>query len=215
MALRFLFIGASLLSCNAEEISYTSTQQDRFTKNEKNSKIAWDTSRNQEKIETQIKPEEIVQKTKTKQHYFSITLDQDGRVVSIHVFDKKSKKLLQDFSVSCQFIDEPLSIGDYNFDGHTDFSIFEGQYSGANTSSIYFLYDPINKHYFKSNFQGISLEFDSKKKIIHEYNSSAAGSDIEESYYRVVNNQMVLIRKTCKKYISGEDKYRVVPCDKY
>ncbi len=70
---------------------------------------------------------------------------------------------------------ENITVDDYNFDGIQDFSVFETSYAGPNTSSLYFLYDLKSKKFFKSDFNGVSLEFDMKKKEIFELNQCCAG----------------------------------------
>lgn len=103
---------------------------------------------------------------------------------------------------------ENISIGDFNFDGILDFAVFETSYTGLNTSSLYFLYDPKSGKYIESGFTGVSLEFDNKAKRIYERNQCCAGSQVTTAEYKVVNNKMVLIKEHC--YIWDETKQDMV-----
>ncbi|MBY0487032.1 MAG: hypothetical protein K2P85_07605 [Flavobacteriaceae bacterium] len=121
-------------------------------------------------------------------------------MTQVRIFQKKTDKLLQKIDVACQFWGlNNISTGDYNFDGITDFSIFESSYAGPNTSSLYFLYNPKTKKYFDSGFLGVSLEFDSKTKRIIERNQCCAGSIVTTATYKVVKNKMILEKEKCYK----------------
>jgi hypothetical protein len=89
---------------------------------------------------------------------------------------------------------------DFNFDGITDFSIFESSYAGPNTSSLYFLYNPKTKKYFESGFSGTSLQFDEKGKRIIETNQCCAGSSVTTAEYKVIKNKMILEKERCFKW---------------
>ena len=90
-----------------------------------------------------------------------------------------------------------ISVGDDNFDGIEDFSVFEISYAGANTSSIYILRNPNSEKYLKSNFSGTSLEFDNDSELIYEHNQCYAGRGYLNATYKVVENKMILIEKKC------------------
>lgn len=131
----------------------------------------------------------------------------------IRLLNEDSRKTKQTFDVRCIKSENPISLGDFNFDGYQDFSIFEASYAGANTSSIYFLYNPKTKHFFRSSFEGTSLEFDTIKKRVYEFNQSVGGNNLEESEYKVVNNKMVLIKRVCKVFDIESDTHITVPCE--
>lgn len=142
----------------------------------------------------------ILQYASMDDHYFRIVTDYQT-VSVIKIFQKKTDKLIQKFDVDCQFRGlYCISVGDFNFDGVTDFSIFESSYAGPNTSSLYFLYNPNTKKYFESTFSGTSLEFDQKRKRIIETNQCCAGSSVTTAEYKVIKNKMVLEKERCFKW---------------
>ncbi len=149
---------------------------------------------------------EILQPTSLDNKYFKLVLSKTkdsyyATVSGIKIFEKKTDRLLQKFNVNCQLWGlHNITIDDYNFDGIIDFSIFESSYAGANTSSLYFLYDPKAKQYFESDFSGVSLEFDSHKKRIFERNQCCAGSIVTTAEYKVIRDKMVLLNEHCYKW---------------
>jgi hypothetical protein len=165
----------------------------------------WKDLKNQKylKITLSKKPEigdGIIQYTSIDDKYFRIVTDYES-VSEIKIFQKKTDKLIQKFDVDCRFMGlYCISIGDFNFDGVADFSIFESSYAGPNTSSLYFLYNPKTKKYFESGFSGTSLEFDEKRKRIIETNQCCAGASVTKAEYKVVNNKMILEKERCFKW---------------
>ncbi|WP_309608627.1 XAC2610-related protein [Flavobacterium sp.] len=150
----------------------------------------------------------IIQKTSIGDRYFRIVAD-DQTVSEIKIFQKKTDKLIQKLKVDCQFRGvHCISTGDFNFDGITDFSIFESSYAGPNTSSLYFLYNPKTKKYFESGFSGTSLEFDAKRKRIIETNQCCGGSSVTTAEYKVIKNKMILEKERCFKW--SEKKQELV-----
>jgi hypothetical protein len=142
----------------------------------------------------------IIQYTSMDDKYFRIVTDYQS-VSEIKIFQKKTDKLIQKFDVDCQFMGfYCISIGDFNFDGITDFSIFESSYAGPNTSSLYFLYNPKTKKYIESGFSGTSLQFDQKRKRIIETNQCCAGSSVTTAEYKVIKNKMILEKERCFKW---------------
>jgi hypothetical protein len=152
------------------------------------------------------KNREIIQSVSMNNEYFKLILSKNkddfySKVTGIKILDKKTNKLLQKLDLDCQLLGlDNISIDDYNFDGFKDFSVFEASYAGSNTSRKYFLYDPKTKKYFDSGFTGTSLEFDHKKKRIHEHNQCCAGTSHIESIYKVEKNKMVLLEEHCYKW---------------
>jgi hypothetical protein len=142
----------------------------------------------------------IIQNTSINDKYFRIVTDYEG-VSEIKIFQKKTDKLIQKFDVDCQFMGlYCISTGDYNFDGLTDFSIFESSYAGPNTSRLYFLYNPKTQKFFESGFSGTSLEFDAKRKRIIETNQCCAGASVTTAEYKVIKNKMILEKERCFKW---------------
>ena len=162
---------------------------------------------------------EILQGSAMKQNYFRIVAglrngDSAMYVKGVKILDKKTDKLIQlvtpDGEFDCELSGGGLhsvEVGDYNFDGFEDFSIFETSYAGPNTSSLYYLYDPNAKQFFKSSFEGVSLEFDKKTKTISELNQCCAGRQQTLKKYKVVNNKMVLTEQHCLILDEHKDRY--------
>lgn len=143
---------------------------------------------------------EFIQSESLPDRYFKVAVSGD-RAVAVKVFAKKTDQLLQTIEVDCQQRGpESISTDDFNFDGIQDFSIFESSYAGPNTSSLYYLYDPGKKQFFNSKFQGTSLEFDAKTKMISETNQCCAGTSIITAKYRVVKNKMVRVSERCFRW---------------
>lgn len=160
------------------------------------------------------KNKELLQSVSINNKYFKLIVskskdDYYATVSEIKIIEKKTNKLIQTINVDCQLNGlNSISTGDFNFDGVLDFSIFETSYSGANSSSLYYLYDKKSSKYIESGFTGISLEFDPKTKRIYERNQCCAGTQIMTAEYKVVNNKMVLIKENC--YIWDETRQELI-----
>ncbi len=68
-------------------------------------------------------------------HYFKLLItkkeEEDIRVVGVRVYEKQTDRLIQELELDCQFWGlNNISVGDYNFDGVDDFSVFESSYAG-------------------------------------------------------------------------------------
>ena len=163
---------------------------------------------------SESKEREILQPVSFKDKYFKLVISKDSNVSGIKILEKKTDKLIQKIDIQCQLWGlYNINVGDYNFDGFEEFSVFESSYAGPNTSRIYFLYNPKTGKYFESSFTGTSLEFDSKTKRIYEHNQCCAGRSVERTEYKVVNNKMVLIKKTCMEYDDKTKDYKNIKCD--
>lgn len=167
---------------------------------------------------SEFESKEFLQSESTAKHYFKLLLSKTAgnstEVVGVRVYQKKTDKLLQEIELNCQFLGvDNVSVGDFNFDGITDFSVFEASYTGPNTSNIYFLKEPNTTKYLKSSFSGTSLEFDAKEKLIYEHNQCCAGRNHTNATYKVVNNQMVLIKKECLTYDDEKEDYVKTKCE--
>lgn len=157
---------------------------------------------------------EILQPVSLKGKYFKLIVSKEKRVSGVKIIEKKTDRLIQKIDVGGDFWGLfSLNIGDYNFDGFEDFSVFETSYAGPNTSRTYFLYNPKTEKYFDGGFTGTSLEFDSKTKRIVEHNQCCAGRSIERTEYKVVNNKMVQVKKTCLEYDDKTGDYKKIKCD--
>lgn len=162
---------------------------------------------------------EIIQPYSLKDKYFKLVLtklkgDFFARVTGVKIYQKKTDKLIQQLNVDCQLWGlHNIDVGDFNFDGQEDFSIFEASYAGPNTSSIYFLFNPKTGKYFESGFAGTSLEFDHEKKRIYEHNQCCAGRSHMNAEYKIVDNKMVLVKQTCLEYDETIDELKEVKCE--
>jgi hypothetical protein len=155
---------------------------------------------------------ELLQAEALKDSYFKLVVAgapdiYDGRVTAVRLLEKKTNRLLQQLAVDCQLHGVySVEVGDYNFDGLPDFSVFENSYAGPNTSSLYFLYDPAKKRYVASGYEGTSLEFDAKKRRVYEHNSCCAGSQITKVEYKVVRNKLVEVARHCYRWDEKKDE---------
>lgn len=162
---------------------------------------------------------ELLQSKSTKKHYFKTIITKEkgefyARISGVKIFEKRTDKLIQTIKLDCQLTGiDNISIGDYNFDGIEDFSVFEASYAGSNTSSTYILRNPNSNKYLKSNFGGTSLKFDNNSKLIYEHNQCCGGRSHMNATYKVVNNKMILIQKKCLEYDDEKEGFIETECD--
>lgn len=155
---------------------------------------------------------EILQSAILPNKYFKVVVSKAKdsyypRVTGVKIFERGTDKLLQKFDVDCRLSGfESIEIGDFNFDGVADFSVFEDNYAGANTSALYFLSDTQKQAFIKSDFQGTSLEFDSLRKRIFEKNQCCGGTSVITKEYKVEKNKMVLLKEHCFKWDDKQEK---------
>jgi hypothetical protein len=155
---------------------------------------------------------ELLQVAALKDSYFKLVLagqpGEASRVVAVKLVAKKTNKLVQQLVVDCQLLQgiHSVEVGDYNFDGLPDFSIFESSYAGPNTSSLYYLYDPAKRRFVSSGYEGTSLEFDEKAKRVYERNSCCAGTTMTSAEYKVVRNRLVLVAHHCFRWDEKKQK---------
>lgn len=148
----------------------------------------------------------MIQQVALKDYYFKVGISKIKdeyypKVTKVNIYEKHTDKMLQSFEVDCQLWGlKNIEVGDYNFDGNMDFAVFEASAAGANTTSLYFLYDPKTKRFFKSEIGGVSLEFDGKKKIVTENNQCCGGQQRLVSIYKVVDNKLSLLEEHCYKW---------------
>jgi hypothetical protein len=145
---------------------------------------------------------ELLQVAALKDSYFKLVLaGEASQVVAVKILAKKTNQLVQQLAVDCQSQGiHSVEVGDYNFDGLPDFSIFESSYAGPNTSSLYYLYDPAKRRFVNSGYEGTSLEFDEKAKRVYERNSCCAGTSVTSAEYKVVRNRLVLVAHHCLRW---------------
>ena len=149
---------------------------------------------------------EIIQPVSLTDQYFKLIISKAkgifyANVTGVKIIDKKTDSIIQKIDINCQLGGlHNISIGDYNFDGSQDFSVFESSYAGPNTSSLYFLYDPKTGKYFDSGFSGVSLDFDSSSKTVFEHNECCMGRTHTTAIYKIEKNKMVLVEEHCYKW---------------
>lgn len=152
------------------------------------------------------KEKELLQDTSFTNTYFKLVLtkkrdEDEASVMGVRLYDKKTQRLVQYMAfASNRAAIYNVEIGDFNFDGHLDFSVFEHSYAGPNTSSIYYLFDPLKKTFFDAHYEGVSLEFDYTSKKIIERNQCCAGERTAVAIYKVVNNKMVMKEHHCYRW---------------
>ncbi|WPO77703.1 XAC2610-related protein [Flavobacterium sp. KACC 22761] len=162
---------------------------------------------------------EILQPESFKDKYFKLIVSKEkgrfyAKVSGVKIIEKKTDKLIQKIDLDCQLWGlNNISVDDYNFDGIPDFSVFKMSHAGPNTSSLYILYNPKAGKYFQSSFSGTSLDFDSQAKRIYEHNQCCAGTSHMNAEYKVVNNKMVLIKKTCLELDEKTGDFVEKKCD--
>ena len=161
---------------------------------------------------------ELMQPVSTKDNYFNLLISKkegdDIRVIGVRVYEKKTDRLIQELELDCQFWGlNNISVGDYNFDGVDDFSVFEFSYAGPNTSSIYVLKDLKSDRYIISEISGTSLEFDSGAKLIYEHNQCCVGRSHMNATYKLVDNKMVLIEQKCLEYDDEKEDFIEKDCN--
>jgi hypothetical protein len=161
----------------------------------------------------------LLQSNSTSEHYFKTIITKEkgqfyARITGVKIFEKGTDKLIQTIALDCQLFGiDNVMVGDYNFDGIEDFSVFESSYAGPNTSSIYLLRDLNSNKYQVSNFSGTSLEFDKDAKLIYEHNQCCGGNSHMTATYKVVDNEMILIEKKCLEYDDEMEDFIETDCE--
>jgi hypothetical protein len=163
-----------------------------------------------------LQTRDLIQANSLENYFFKLVIRKENegsdRVIGIKIMDKKSGELFQEISnIDYEYLFEMNSvwINDYNFDGIMDFSVFEQQYAGHNSSQQYFLYNPKTKKYFNSGFEGDNLEFDPTTKTVSAVSREGVGEDGEDKYYtaeyKVANNKLVLIKEDSEMHDQKKD----------
>lgn len=158
----------------------------------------------------------------TKNEYFWVKISKDEKnrwsrtfVDEILIYDKKTKKILQKIDTKDEefntFIGiKSLDIGDYNFDGVIDFSMFGSFFTGPNTISNYFLKNKKNgKYELAESYSYTSLSFDEKEKKVYSESSSGAGQYRDTVTFIVEGNILIPIEKSSLE-ISDDGEIEVI-----
>ncbi|MGL5336209.1 MAG: XAC2610-related protein [Enterovibrio sp.] len=163
------------------------------------------------KLRAQEDPRGELQTASLKNHYFRIHCNDDAKTISI--IDKKTDKEVDQISArrfaQSMCLHNDLNVGDYNFDGFEDFSVFGEAYSGPNTTSLYFLYDPDSKKFtYSKQLSLISLAFDPATKTIISTNQSGPSITVDtykwQSFLQQVDGE-------CKKLNEDGSEYIIRP----
>lgn len=162
---------------------------------------------------------EMIQSTSLKDHYLKLIVVKQKdfgtpMVAGVNVYEKKTDKLIQTLEFDAQLNGlNNTDVGDYNFDGQQDFSVFQEQFAGANTSSLYFLRDPAAIKWNDSKWEGTSFEFDAKTKTVSSSNSCCAGESIQKTTYKVTNNQLTTISSECFTWNEKKQAHVKIKCE--
>ncbi|MDR2081878.1 MAG: hypothetical protein LBP54_08365, partial [Campylobacteraceae bacterium] len=154
----------------------------------------------------------IQELAQTKEHYIGLAYDSEegGAYKEVLIFEKPSNRLIQtiyggeskeeyDLGYSTHCFGACLSVGDYNFDGIEDFSLFYSYSRFGGEDRTYLLYDLKKRQFFLSELGGHNLIFDNNTKtirqdIMHEVNYGAVEIN---AVFKVVNNKMQKIKEEC------------------
>lgn len=120
---------------------------------------------------------------------------------TVRIYDKKTNHLQHTIQTSGQCHDDEADVNDYNFDGFEDFSVFENSFAGPNTTRAYYLYDPKSATFkYNDQLSDVSLNFDTKNKIVTSTNQCCAGSQILILRSKWQGQTLKPFDKTCLKY---------------
>src|SRR5690606_15009251 len=82
------------------------------------------------------KEREIIQPVSLEDKYFKLVISKENdnfyaNVTGVRIYEKKTDKLIQEIDLECELWElDNIKVEDYNFDGITDFSVFEQSYAG-------------------------------------------------------------------------------------
>ncbi|MDR2789619.1 MAG: hypothetical protein LBB59_01355 [Campylobacteraceae bacterium] len=155
-------------------------------------------------------------------HFTGLSYDSEdgGAYEQVLIFEKPSNKLVQriygeasqseeklDLGYSMYCTGACISVGDYNFDGAGDFSLFYSYSRVGGDYRIYFLYDPKKKEFVLGEFGGANLAFDEKTKTIAQDDSYEINFGAINIYtvFKIVNNKMEKIKESCALVYYGEE----------
>jgi len=150
----------------------------------------------------------------TKEHFFiSSQLNSAHNSSNLIIYERNTFEIKQRI-VSENFNGniKSIEIEDYNFDNYDDFSIFRFFGAGPNTFRDYYLININTCEYFKIIIDGSSLIFDQDKKLVYSHNQCCAGAYQSNSTFKIVNDNLVLIKENCKEYDAEIDDYIEVEC---
>lgn len=124
---------------------------------------------------------------------------QDDKVV--HIYDKKTHQLLDTIQTGGECRGDEVHVGDYNFDGYQDFSVYSEGFAGANSKNIYVLYNPLTHHYESNDeLNDVSLSFDPKHKIVTSTNQCCSGRQTLIQRYTWKKNKLKKLDSSCLIY---------------
>lgn len=142
-----------------------------------------------------------------KNAYFRKTCaGESGKIVRI--FDKKTKQLMVTVDAGgAECRGDEVDVGDYNFDGYEDFSVFDSNFAGANTTKAYYIYHPKTRHYeYSDQLTDVSLSFNAKTKTVTSTNQCCAGSQYLILHSKWQDKQLKLQRKECLKWNAKKEQ---------
>ena len=165
--------------------------------------------RTSEEIENEEWQSKITSETELENYILQLVTsreksDYDNQWLCVQVLDKENRYLVQEIELGHVGRGDSFEIDDYNFDGYNDFSLFEGCGVLDNFYSSYFLFDPQTKNFFASGFDGTNLEFYRNTKTITSSSRCCAGTGINRTTYKLVDNRMVVLEKQCLNAANNE-----------
>jgi hypothetical protein len=138
--------------------------------------------------------------SKTEDEYYA-------RVTGIQIFDDNHQIIQEISGIDCSSVRgyNSIQIEDFNFDGALDFSIFQEQYSGANTMSMYYLFNEEDEEFqFSEDLSYLmSAEFNPDRGIVIERNATPE-TDIIIYYSWDANGNLVQLNMIPDEYLIDE-----------
>ena len=124
----------------------------------------------------------------------------------VNLYQKKTNQLLQTITTEGVCRGDEVEVGDFNFDGYEDFSVFAEGFAGANTRSNYYLFNPKTQQYeYSEELTDVTLSFDAKRKVVTSTNQCCAGSQLLVLESKWVNRHLKPITKKCYRWSDEKD----------
>ena len=116
----------------------------------------------------------------------------------VQLYQKKTNQLLQTITTDGVCRGDEVEVGDFNFDGYEDFSVFAEGFAGPNTISNYYLFNPKNQQFeYSDELTDVTLRFDAKRKVVTSTNQCCAGSQVLVLESKWVNQHLKRIAEKC------------------
>ena len=124
----------------------------------------------------------------------------------VNLYQKKTNQLLQTIMTDGVCRGDEVEVGDFNFDGYEDFSVFAEGFAGPNTRSNYYLFNPKSQQFeYSEELTDVTLSFDDKRKVVTSTNQCCAGSQVLVLESKWVNRHLKPIAKKCYRWSDKKD----------